>query len=81
MGRLMDRIMDRVLGAAGIGSEDAYDKAMAELALIKPYCRWTKGRWPELNIPWDELQNTPRHISTLSNLLIRIYLQSRMSAS
>lgn len=81
MGRLMDRIMDRVLGAANIGSKDAYDKAMAELELVKPYCRWTKGRWPELNIPWNELQNTPRHISTLSNLLIRIYLQSRMSTS
>ncbi|WP_181785244.1 DGQHR domain-containing protein DpdB [Streptomyces phytophilus] len=81
MGRLMDRVMDRVLTVADIGSKDAYDKAMAELALVEPYCRWTKGRWPELNTSWNELQNLPRHISTLSNLLIRIYLQSRMSAS
>ncbi|MFD4481497.1 DGQHR domain-containing protein DpdB [Streptomyces sp. NPDC058471] len=81
MGRLMDRVMDRVLAVAEPGSPEAYERAKAELELIAPHCRWTKGRWPELNTPWDELQNTPRHISTLSNLLIRIYFQSRNSAS
>ncbi|MFI6347995.1 DGQHR domain-containing protein DpdB [Streptomyces sp. NPDC050560] len=81
MGRLMDRVMDRVLADAEPDSPEAYERAKAELAFIKPHCRWTKGRWPELNTPWNELQNLPRHISTLSNLLIRIYLQSRMSAS
>ncbi|MFD4755151.1 DGQHR domain-containing protein DpdB [Streptomyces sp. NPDC058426] len=81
MGRLMDRVMDRVLADAAPGSPEAYERARAELAFIAPHCRWTKGRWPELNTPWNELQNLPRHISTLSNLLIRIYLQSRTSAS
>lgn len=81
MGRLMDRVMDRVLADAEPGSPEAYERAKAELAFIAPHCRWTKGRWPELNTPWNELQNLPRHISTLSNLLIRIYLQSRTSAS
>ncbi|MFC4034620.1 DGQHR domain-containing protein DpdB [Streptomyces polygonati] len=81
IGRLMDRVMDRVLTVADINSKDAYDKAMAELALVKPNCHWTEGRWLELNISWNELQNTPRHISTLSNFLIRNYLHSRMSAS
>ncbi len=80
IGRLMDRVMDRVLTVADINSKDAYDKAMAELALVKPHCHWTEGRWLELNISWNELQNTPRHISTLSNFLIRNYLHSRMSA-
>lgn len=81
MGRLMDRVMDRVLADAEPGSPEAYERAKAELVFIAPQCRWTKGRWPELNTPWNELQNLPRHISTLSNLLIRIYLQSRTSAS
>ncbi|MFG2683743.1 DGQHR domain-containing protein DpdB [Streptomyces sp. NPDC048392] len=81
MGRLMDRVMDRVLADAAPGSPEAYERAKAELAFIAPHCRWTKGRWPELNTPWNELQNLPRHISNLTNLLIRIYLQSRTSAS
>ncbi|TDC79159.1 DGQHR domain-containing protein DpdB [Streptomyces hainanensis] len=81
MGRLMDRVMDRVVTVADIESSAAHDRTMMELALIKPHCHWTKGRWPELNIPWNELQNTPRHISTLSNLLVRTYLQARMSPS
>ncbi|MFJ5288505.1 DGQHR domain-containing protein DpdB [Streptomyces sp. NPDC088348] len=81
LGRLMDRVMERVLFDADIDSPDISDRVMAELALIKPHCHWTKGRWPEINTPWNELQNTPRHISILSNYLIRVYRDSRMGAS
>jgi hypothetical protein len=52
-----------------------------ELALIADHCHWTKGRWGELNIAWNELQNTPRHISVLSNYIIRVYVKSRVNAS
>ena len=31
----------------------------------------------ELGLPWDELQNTPRHISALSNFLARYYVLNR----
>ncbi|MFF2522839.1 DGQHR domain-containing protein DpdB [Streptomyces liangshanensis] len=81
LGRLMDRVMERVLFDADIDSPDISHRVMAELALIEPHCHWTKGRWPEINTHWNELQNTPRHISILSNFLIRVYRDSRMGAS
>ncbi|MFD9532102.1 DGQHR domain-containing protein DpdB [Streptomyces sp. NPDC060010] len=81
MGRLMDRVMERVLFSADINSDDAYSRVMAELSLIKPHCHWTEGRWPEINYSWNELENVGRHINILSNYLIRVYRESRMSAS
>jgi DGQHR domain-containing protein len=79
--RSMGRLMDRVMANVDPVSKDAVERTRRELELVKPHCHWTKGRWPELNTPWDELQNTPRHISTLSNFLVRIYIQSKASAS
>ena len=52
-----------------------------ELESIKPFCRWTSGRWEDLDgIRWNELQNIPSHIRILSNYLVRIYLDSRKSS-
>ncbi|MCK9871177.1 DGQHR domain-containing protein [Nocardiopsis dassonvillei] len=79
--RAMGRLMDKVMANVNIGSKDATTLACSELALIREYCHWTQGRWPELNVNWNELQNTPRHISTLSNFLIRIYVQARANSS
>ncbi|MGW0927588.1 DGQHR domain-containing protein DpdB [Streptomyces sp. NPDC002644] len=73
MGRLMDRVMMNISPSSPI----AVKEAKAELELIQPYCRWTSGRWPDLNIPWNELQNNPRHISTLSNFLLRTYVHEK----
>ncbi|MFI2118731.1 DGQHR domain-containing protein DpdB [Streptomyces rubiginosohelvolus] len=81
MGRLMDRVMERVLFSTDIDSGDAHSRVMSELALIKPHCHWTEGRWPEINYFWNELENVGRHINILSNYLIRVYRESRMSAS
>lgn len=74
MGRLMDRVM------AGIHARDPKAVALAEreLRLVAPVCRWTSGEWEGLNdLPWNEVENTPRHIRVLSNHLIRAYLQAR----
>ncbi|WP_077693791.1 MULTISPECIES: DGQHR domain-containing protein DpdB [Nocardiopsis] len=79
--RSMGRLMDRVMANVDIHSDDAVDSACKELALIKSECHWTRGRWSELNVTWSELQNTPRHISTLSNFLIRVYVRARANAS
>ncbi|MDQ0679683.1 DGQHR domain-containing protein [Arthrobacter pascens] len=73
MGRLMERVMAHVDSAAPTAVKDAE----AELRLIVDSCFWTQGTWPELGLPWDELQNTPRHISALSNYLARAYVTSR----
>ncbi|TPQ18629.1 DGQHR domain-containing protein DpdB [Streptomyces sporangiiformans] len=77
MGRLMDRVMMNISPSSPL----AVKEAKAELELIEPHCRWTRGRWPDLNIPWNELQNNPRHISTLSNFLLRTYVQEKANAS
>ncbi|MFF2819001.1 DGQHR domain-containing protein DpdB [Kitasatospora cineracea] len=79
--RSMGRLMDRIMANVDLRSNEALSQTKKELALIKPHCYWMNGRWRELNTSWDELQNTPRHISTLSNFLVRVYVQSRMSAS
>ncbi|MFJ8224759.1 DGQHR domain-containing protein DpdB [Streptomyces griseus] len=79
--RSMGRLMDRVMMAIDPASPHAVELARAELALIAPHCRWTQGRWPDLNTPWNELQNNPRHISTLSNYLLRIYVQEKAKAA
>ncbi|MCG6157724.1 DGQHR domain-containing protein DpdB [Rubinisphaera margarita] len=74
MGRLMDRIMPFVVS----GETGSVAQVKRELKLIAPVCRWTKGRWEEMDgLRWNEVQNVPRHIHMLSNVLIRAYLQAR----
>ena len=51
----------------------------AELSRISDLCHWTSGTWSELSLPWNELQNTPRHISALSNYIARAYVEARVS--
>jgi DGQHR domain-containing protein len=79
--RAMGRLMDKVMANVDINSDDAIEMTCKELSLIKGQCHWMQGRWSELNVNWNELQNTPRHISTLSNFLIRVYVRARASAS
>lgn len=75
--RAMGRLMDRVMAHVDASGEEALVQTKTELARIAPLCHWTQGTWPELRLPWNELQNTPRHISALSNLLVRSYLSAR----
>jgi len=74
--RSMSRLMERVMVHVDLTADDAVARAKCELALIAPLCRWTGGTWHEINLPWNELQNTPRHISTLSNYLVRSYVHA-----
>jgi DGQHR domain-containing protein len=77
MGRLMDRVM------AGVNGRDTRAAAIVEKELrrVVPVCRWTAGQWEELNdLAWNDIQNVPRHIRVLSNLLIRYYVQSKGTA-
>ncbi|MBS2963842.1 DGQHR domain-containing protein [Actinocrinis puniceicyclus] len=77
----MGRLMDRVMANVNLKGDDPHGQAMRELSLIKTQCRWTRGRWAELNLDWKDLQNTPRHISTLANYLMREYARARSDAS
>ncbi len=75
--RAMGRLMERVMAHVDVTDPECVAHAEGELALVAEACCWTKGVWTELGLPWDELQNTPRHISALSNFLARTYLTQR----
>ena len=78
--RAMSRLMDRIMAQVDVDAADAGDATMRELRRIEQSCHWTHGTWDELGLPWNELQNTPRHISALSNFLARAYVESRASS-
>lgn len=78
--RAMARLMERVMPHVDPQDTDSIRKARAQVALIADDCRWDHGMWPELGLTWDALQNTPRHISTLSNFLIRRYMAARQGS-
>jgi hypothetical protein len=67
MSILMDRIMARAAPGADLQAH-AYDA----LNRISPHCRWTSGRWTELQRDWNEIQNLPRDIKLLSSHLARL---------
>ena len=76
--RSMGRLMDRIMPVININKANAVSQVSRELKLIVPTCRWTKGRWEDIDgMRWNEIQNVPRHINILSNVLIRAYLQAK----
>jgi DGQHR domain-containing protein len=76
LGRLMDRMM------AGFHPREASLglRLRDELQTVAPVCRWTSGRWEELGLEWEDVQNVPRHLGLLSDYLIRTYLHARGGA-
>ena len=75
--RAMGRLMDRIVSAFHPREPNLRGQLEQELRKIAPVCRWTSGRWDELELDWREIQNVPRHLRLLSNLLVRAYLQAR----
>ncbi|ORA15565.1 DGQHR domain-containing protein DpdB [Mycobacterium asiaticum] len=75
--RAMGRLMDRVMVHIDLNSSDPQAATRRELARIADQCRWTNGTWSELGLPWNELQNVAKHISSLSNYLARAYVAAR----
>jgi len=67
MGVLMDRIVTRALAQT-----DPQEHILESLRRIAPHCRWTDGIWEDMGIPWDEVQQTPRHIRQLSQQLCHL---------
>jgi DGQHR domain-containing protein len=75
--KAMGRLMDRVMSALDPRARGASERLERELAKVAPHCHWTRGRWKELgDLAWNELQNVPRHVGMLSNILIRTYLHA-----
>ena len=76
--RAMGKLMDRMMGSIDPRNQDCGKLVRQDLAHIAPFCRWTSGAWVELGgIEWNELQNLHKHLSVLSNFLIRTYLECR----
>ena len=73
----MGRLMDRAMYSIDPLEEKAQSYVRAELEVIRPVCRWTGGRWEELGLEWNEVQNVPKHIAVLSNFLIREYTRRK----
>ena len=69
MGTLMDRVMVQILPH----EENAGQRIKDSLQPIVPHCAWTGGRWGKLNKPWNGLQNNPKDVNELSNMLVQIY--------
>jgi DGQHR domain-containing protein len=79
--RAMGRLMDKMMSSLDPADPTGPDRVRSSLELIAPHCCWTSGAWAELNdLPWNDLENTPRHIRTLSNLLVRMYVSTRSPA-
>jgi DGQHR domain-containing protein len=78
--RSMGKLMDRMMGSIDPRTRDAGKSVRRELGVIAPLCHWTSGTWDELGgVAWNELQNLHKHLSILSNFLIRAYLERRHS--
>jgi len=76
--RSMGKLMDRMMGSINPRDRNAAKAVRRELSLVAPVCRWTFGRWEELGgVEWNQLQNLHKHLSILSNFLIRTYLERR----
>jgi len=76
--RSMGKLMDRIMSAIDLRRKDAGKLVRHELQTVAAQCRWTEGHWEQLGgIAWNELQNLHKHLSMLSNFLIRAYLEHR----
>jgi hypothetical protein len=75
--RAMGRLMDRLMAPIDPGQADAATQIRADLALLAPSCHWTSGRWEELDLRWNQVENLHRHMHELSSFLIRTHMQAR----
>jgi DGQHR domain-containing protein len=67
IGALMDYLMPRA------PQQDApLDFFGRTLHAIAPACAWTRGRWPDMNCAWNEVESTAKDIRRLTDQLIRL---------
>jgi DGQHR domain-containing protein len=67
MGVLMDRVVTRAMAYG-----DAAHHTLDSLGRIAPRCRWTAGIWEDLGLAWNDVQQTPRHLRQLGQLLCHL---------
>lgn len=69
MGGLMDLIMRNI----NPKDRKAESRILKELEKLKPFCHWTEGKWEELGLNWNELQNISTHKRLLARHIIKKY--------
>jgi DGQHR domain-containing protein len=79
--RAMGRLMDRVMGGLDPEAPKAAQLIRRRLGRVAPVCRWTEGRWEDLGLRWNEIQNVPSHFRMLSNVLVRTYIQGGIEST
>jgi DGQHR domain-containing protein len=70
--RAMGRVMDRMMSSLTLADRETPARVRTGLLRIAPYCHWTSGRWDDLGLDWNQLENVPKHIQMLANYLIRL---------
>jgi|TARA_B110000211_G_scaffold228895_1_gene285846 DGQHR domain-containing protein len=73
MGILMDRIMGRAMG-----QPDPEKYINDALQRIAPFCHWTEGTWPHIDLAWNEIQKLSKHVRLLSDLLTRLDYECKL---
>jgi hypothetical protein len=69
----MDEITEFAVSGDDVPSIDVYKK---HLEPIREIAAWTRGQWDfglREHRPWNELQNTSKDITKLTDLLLRTY--------
>lgn len=68
--RAMAAVMDPIMVRAD-SAPDPQKEVEESLARLAPHCRWTEGRWEELDWKWNGPQSTSQDIQRLGEFLIR----------
>lgn len=74
--RSMGRLMDRIMPSLDLNSPDTPALIVTEVTKVAPICRWTSGEWEDMRLKWNEVQSVSKHITALSNLLVRTYISA-----
>ncbi len=75
LGYLMDAIADHRAEGDVMPDVEVFE---ADLRLVKPYTRWSSGRW-DFGMGFDEIQVVPAHITALTDFLLAVYRREAMS--
>jgi len=67
VGALMDTIMRNI----NPNDRKIENRITKELTKLKPHCKWSNGRWDELELEWNDIENISKHKKMLSAYLIR----------
>lgn len=81
LGYVMDEITDNCTTGRRVVAQNTYREHLAPVAEV---CAWTRGQWDfglREHRAWNDLQNTPKDILKLADLLLRTYRASEVGGA